>query len=74
MGTMFDDLKTTILYAIEECNTLEIVETMYYNLAVFCQKNHIEITGNKISNEILHKTLKLIWIMIFLVRMAMMKK
>lgn len=51
MGRMIDDLKTTVFDAIDKCNTLEKVEMMDYNLAIFCKKNQIKLKGSKISDS-----------------------
>lgn len=51
MGTLLTDLKETIMNAIDSMTSMESVERAEYNLAEFCQKHDISLSGSRSSDE-----------------------
>lgn len=51
MGTLLSDLKETIMNSIDNMTSMESVEKAEYNLAEFCQKYDISLSGSRSSDE-----------------------
>lgn len=58
MGTLLSDLKETIMNSIDNMTSMESVEKAEYNLAQFCQKYDISLSGSRSSDEIRTKEVK----------------
>lgn len=51
MGTMLEDLKNTVMTAIDDMTSMEEIENAEYNLAEFCQKRGITIAESYERSE-----------------------
>ncbi len=58
MGTLLSDLKETIMNSIDNMTSMEGVEKAEYNLAEFCQKYDISLSGSSSSDVIRTKEVK----------------